>query len=196
MDTTRPRLICAADTASSSSSSRAVWTPLGRSARPRRSVGLGTPGDPCSAEATADGRPNRSRCAVAVALAGTTGAGSRWMENAMLLRRVSACVDRHHDCLRARLQPRSRETRCESRAQRSSPSPAWDSFPCPRSSLSWRLRRPDGPFLWSALMTEAVFFVVGPLKSRFVAQRKWLPDGRRWRSPGLLLPSPTSLAPF
>lgn len=30
------------------------------------------------------------------------------------------------------------------------------------------------PFFWSALMTSAGFFVVGALKSRFVAQRWWL----------------------
>jgi len=32
----------------------------------------------------------------------------------------------------------------------------------------------DSPFFWSALMTSAGFFVVGALKSRFVAQRWWL----------------------
>lgn len=31
----------------------------------------------------------------------------------------------------------------------------------------------DSPFFWSALMTSAGFFVVGALKSRFVAQRWW-----------------------
>lgn len=32
----------------------------------------------------------------------------------------------------------------------------------------------ESPFLWSSLMTAAAFFIVGALKSRFVAQRWWL----------------------
>jgi VIT1/CCC1 family predicted Fe2+/Mn2+ transporter len=32
----------------------------------------------------------------------------------------------------------------------------------------------QGPFVWSSVMTGAAFFVVGALKSRFVAQRWWL----------------------
>lgn len=31
----------------------------------------------------------------------------------------------------------------------------------------------DGPFVWSSFMTGVAFFVVGALKSRFVAQRWW-----------------------